>query len=159
MLTKDFFSHNSSLLENLFEHRFIFDMQRELLLRDEPLLLNVLKSEVDAFGFDLVLAVGSLIYHVQMKTISGTTKSHNVKESLWGLQNPCVIWLRYDPTDLEPISYNLKLLHSSLYTDFRQSTIGFGEDQCIKLGSRRLEANKADHKDKTLPELAKILFP
>lgn len=55
MLTPQFISGNSSFFENLLEHRFLFEIGRELVLRPDPLVVNILKSEVDAFGFDLVL--------------------------------------------------------------------------------------------------------
>lgn len=85
----DFIYKNSRFFENLLEHRFLFDLSRHLVLSDPPRLLNVLKSEVDSFGFDLVLAVAGRSLHVQMKTCSGAPppNAYDLPESLWGYQD------------------------------------------------------------------------
>ncbi|HEX8922212.1 MAG TPA: hypothetical protein VF766_12100, partial [Pyrinomonadaceae bacterium] len=65
-----FIYKNSRFFENLLEHRFLFDLGQHLVLAEQQQLLNVLKSEVDAFGFDLVLSIADRSIHVQMKTRS-----------------------------------------------------------------------------------------
>jgi len=59
MLHPEFLYRHSRFFENLLEHRFLFELRRYLVLAPEPQLVNVLKSEVDAFGFDIVLSVGT----------------------------------------------------------------------------------------------------
>ncbi|WP_051679753.1 hypothetical protein [Pseudorhizobium marinum] len=60
---------NSSLRENIVEHLFVGDALR-LLWRKGVVDVEILRSEFDAFGYDLVISAGSLVRHVQLK--SGT---------------------------------------------------------------------------------------
>ncbi|OYY94576.1 MAG: hypothetical protein B7Y41_07050 [Hydrogenophilales bacterium 28-61-23] len=61
----NFIYQNSRFFENLLEHRFLFDLRRHLVLDSTPRLVNVLKSEVDAYGFDLVLSVAARVGWVE----------------------------------------------------------------------------------------------
>src|SRR5208283_6067006 len=54
MISSDFLAKNSTYIENLMRHRFVYDVSRLLLLRMEPELVTVLRSEVDDAGVDLV---------------------------------------------------------------------------------------------------------
>lgn len=156
MITPEYVFSNSSFLENLFEHRFIFDLQRDLVLRDRPLLLNVLKSEVDVFGFDLVLIADDVTYHVQMKTMSGKTQKYDIQESLWKVPNSCVIWVEYDRFTLEPINkYSLLRLHPFCATDFKEAT----RKGQLRRGYRQVNVNKAHERGIELSALSKVLFP
>lgn len=152
MPTPDFISQNSRFFENLLEHRFLFDLRRHLVLRKEPLLLNVLKSEVDAFGFDLVLSVGEHTYHIQMKTRSGVppTNSYDLAESLWRLPNACAIWMLYDANTIEPTGYYV--LGNPL-----PPIDGFAAS--ARRGFRKVKMQRANHVRLSLAQLAHVLFP
>lgn len=149
----DFIYKNSRFFENLLEHRFLFDLRRHLVLADPPRLLNVLKSEVDAFGFDLVLAVAGRSLHVQMKTRSGAPppNAYDLPESLWEYQDDCAIWMLYDPAALEPISYYVLGLPMPPAERFPPSR--------KRAGFRGVKMQQANHQRLSLAELAALLFP
>ncbi len=148
----EFIYQNSRFFENLLEHRFLFDLRRHLVLRQDPLLLNVLKSEVDAFGFDLVLAVAEHTYHIQMKTRSGSppANSYELSESLWKLPNACAIWMLYDPKTIEPTGYYLMGKPLPPIDEFASSD---------RPGFRKVKMQRANHARLTLTQLADVLFP
>lgn len=148
----DFIYQNSRFFENLLEHRFLFDLRRHLVLRKDPMLLNVLKSEVDAFGFDLVLSVGEHTYHIQMKTRSGSppTNSYELSESLWRLQNACAIWMLYDPNTIEPTGYYLLGKPLPPIDEFPASD---------RPGFRKVKMQRANHARLSLAQLSDVLFP
>jgi hypothetical protein len=57
--------------------------------------VQVLKPEVDAAGYDLVLALGKVIRHVQLKTMmkGGKARFQPVHESLAAQPSGCVVWI------------------------------------------------------------------
>jgi hypothetical protein len=144
-----FISQNSRFFDNLLEHRFLFDLRRHLVLRKKPLLLNVLQSEVDAFGFDLVLSVGEHTYHIQMKTRSGAppATSYDLAESLWRLPNACAIWMLYDASTIEPTGYYLlgnplppmDGFVASKQAEYRGSATRGRSDQSARCGARQAQ--------------------
>ncbi len=146
----DFIAGNSRFFENLLEHRFLHDLSSRLVTQHPPRLLNVLKAEVDQFGFDLVLSVGGITRHVQMKTRSGNPapNPYEISESLWALQSACVIWMRYDQASLEPIGYYLMGPGLPSRDQFKISDRGF----------RLVKMQRAAHHDLDIPQLAALLF-
>ena len=148
----DFISSNSRFFENLLEHCFLFDLGRHLVLAEEPRLLNVLKSEVDAYGFDFVLSVAYRSLHVQMKTRSGSPPSNQYKlsEALWKLPNACAIWMLYEQATLEPSSYFVLGFPMPPIAGFMASS---------KSGYRSVRMRQANHHRLSLGELAELLFP
>jgi hypothetical protein len=148
----DFIFRNSRFFENLLEHRFLFDLGRHLVMTEEPQLLNVLKSEVDAYGFDFVLSVADRSVHVQMKTRSGAPppNPYNLSEALWRLPNACSIWMLYEPTTLEPSSYFLLGFPMLPIESFMVSE---------RPGYRKVRMRQANHHRLSLAELAELLFP
>jgi hypothetical protein len=153
MPTPSFIYKNSRFFENLLEHRFLFDMRRHLVLADPPRLLNVLKSEVDAFGFDLVLAVAGRSVHVQMKTRSTAPprNAYDLPESLWGYSDACAVWMLYDPAVLEPICYYVLGFPMPPVERFSLSK--------KMAGFRGVKMQQANHQRLSLEALAALLFP
>lgn len=152
MPNPDFIYRNSRFFENLLEHRFIFDLMRHLVLNSEPQLVNVLKSEVDAFGFDLVLSVADRSTHVQMKTRSGLPphNPYELSEALWSLPNACAIWMLYDIATLEPSGYYILGFPMPPMESFPRSE---------RMGFRKVRMQHANHQCLSLPEVATLLFP
>ncbi len=148
----NFIYQNSRFFENLLEHRFLFDLRRQLVLDSTPRLVNVLKSEVDAYGFDLVLSLADRSLHVQMKTRSGSPppNAYELSEALWALPNACAIWMLYDPSKLEPTSYYLLGLPMPPMGGFRQSE---------RVGFRKVKMQQANHPRLSLESLSALLFP
>jgi len=85
---------HSTLRERIVEHAFVGDALR-LLWRKDVVDVEVLRSEFDAHGYDLVMTRGAVVRHIQFKT--GTSKRPgNVSVSLALADKPsgCVIWIR-----------------------------------------------------------------
>jgi hypothetical protein len=94
-------SDHSSLREKLVEHLFVGELLRCLWLkgyRD----IEVLRVEVDAFGYDLAIEVGGILRHIQLKSSarSAKTNSVNIGLALAGKPSGCVVWLWFDPSTL-----------------------------------------------------------
>lgn len=152
MLTPEFLQKNSHVIENVLEHRFLFDLSRELLLRREPRILNISHSEVDCDGVDFVISCGPRLYNVQMKARSNQPAftSYDIAESIWSVPGGCVIWMIYDPVNLEPKTYYLLGSPLPAVKNFRAAK---------RKGYRRVWTRNANHVNLMLSELAQILFP
>jgi hypothetical protein len=50
MPTASFLAYNSTYVENLMRHRFVYDVSRRLLQRDPPVLVTVPVAKVDNVG-------------------------------------------------------------------------------------------------------------
>ena len=96
-------STHSTLRERIVEHMFVGDALR-LLWRSNIMDVEVLRSEFDAHGYDLVMARGSVVRHIQLKT--GTSSSPgavSVSSALADKPSGCVIWIHVtDALDLGP---------------------------------------------------------
>lgn len=91
----------SSGLEKVLEHRFISELTTCLWLagcRD----LEVLRSEVDSHGYDIVVEARGVLRHIQLKSmVSGGKKQHvGVNLRLASKPSGCVVWYDYDPATL-----------------------------------------------------------
>ena len=85
---------NSTLRERIVEHVFVGDALRTL-WRCGVFDVEVLRSEFDAHGYDLVMARGRIVRHIQFKT--GTSQKPgavSVSQSLADKPSGCVIWIR-----------------------------------------------------------------
>lgn len=96
---------HSVLRERIVEHVFVGDALRRLWqlgITD----VEVMRSEFDAGGYDLVMSRGKIIRHIQFKTMSLGGKTASTKIGLKLLEKPsgCVIWIVVAP-DLTLSSY------------------------------------------------------
>jgi hypothetical protein len=85
---------NSALRERIVEHAFVGDALRALWCRG-VVDVEVLRSEFDAHGYDLVMAQGPVVRHIQFKT--GQAKnpgSVSISQALAQKPSGCVIWIR-----------------------------------------------------------------
>ena len=89
---------HSTLRERIVEHVFVGDMLRRL-WQQGITEVEVLRSEFDAGGYDLVVGFRSVMRHIQFKSTLTTGKAANVKISLKLGQKPsgCVIWIIVTP--------------------------------------------------------------
>ena len=57
--------------------------------------VEVLRSEFDAGGYDLVMSYKKIVRHIQFKTTSVNGKAANIKASLKLMEKPsgCIIWI------------------------------------------------------------------
>lgn len=69
--------------------------------------IEVLKSEVDRGGYDIVLEANGILRHIQLKsTFSGSAVRHvTVSTRLLDKPSGCVIWLEVNPRTLALESY------------------------------------------------------
>lgn len=84
----------SSFYEQLVEHVFIAEILQEVWYRHHQ-TVEVLRSEVDASGFDLVLECQNIMRHIQLKTsnVFSKTARQNVNIALAHKPSGCVVWL------------------------------------------------------------------
>ena len=86
----------SSLREKIVEHVFVGDALR-ILWRRGVFDVEVLRSDFDAHGYDLVLVRGKVVRHIQFKTgIRDKPKRVSVASALAEKPSGCVIWIQVD---------------------------------------------------------------
>jgi hypothetical protein len=84
----------SQLRERIVEHVFVGDMLRKLWCR-EIYDVEVLRSEFDAHGYDLVFSRGKVVRHLQLKTgTSARPRNVSVPEVLAAKPSGCVLWIK-----------------------------------------------------------------
>jgi hypothetical protein len=91
----------SSYRERLIEHLFVGEILRVLWLAGVP-QVEVLRSEVDGTGYDVVLECRSITRHVQLKAarLGGTRANVGVNVNLEKKASGCVVWVYFDPETL-----------------------------------------------------------
>ena len=92
----------SSRREKVLDHLFIGDLLRYL-WRTRDCNVEVLRSEVDNGGYDVVLECGGIIRHVQFKSShrESTTRQIDVNVALSLKPSGCVIWIIFDQMTVE----------------------------------------------------------
>ena len=86
-------SLHSTLRERIVEHVFIGDALRALWRRGVA-DVEVLRSEFDAHGYDLVMARGPIVRHIQFKTgVRDKPAPVSVGRALADKPSGCVIWI------------------------------------------------------------------
>jgi len=86
----------SSFREKMLEHVFISEVLQETWLRHGR-TIEVLRSEVDSSGYDLVLEYNGIVRHVQLKgsRADSATALQKVNTNLAEKPSGCVVWLLY----------------------------------------------------------------
>jgi hypothetical protein len=93
MASIDMHSHHSTLRERIVEHVFVGEALRTLWRRGIT-DVEVLRSEFDAHGYDLVMGRGSVVRHIQFKTgIRSKPAPVSVGRALADKPSGCVIWI------------------------------------------------------------------
>jgi hypothetical protein len=89
---------HSTLRERIVEHVFVGDALRRLWQLGVT-NVEVLRSEFDAGGYDLVMSYGRTVRHIQFKTATEGSKTVWVTVSLKLMEKPagCVIWIIVSP--------------------------------------------------------------
>lgn len=92
----------SSLREKLLEHLFIGQLLQAL-WRAGRRDIEVLRTEVDSGGYDLVLECSGATRHVQLKSSHrrSSTRSVNISLALGRKPSGCVIWIEFDAATLD----------------------------------------------------------
>jgi hypothetical protein len=97
----DYDSLQSSRRENLIEHVFIGEVLRHLWcmgVRE----VEVLRSETDAAGYDIVIEVGRISRHIQLKSSArgAKTSRQHVHIALGNKPSGCLLWVRFDSSTM-----------------------------------------------------------
>ncbi|WP_206245883.1 hypothetical protein [Novosphingobium terrae] len=93
MVNIDMHSHHSTLRERIVEHVFVGEALRTLWRRGIT-DVEILRSEFDAHGYDLVMGRGQIVRHIQFKTgIRGKPSPVSVARALVEKPSGCVIWI------------------------------------------------------------------
>ena len=92
--TKEMHYQSSVFREVLVEHLLIGELLRSLWNHAIP-DVEILRSEFDAGGYDLVLSHRSITRHVQLKSkiVGGSTSSVNISLNLTMKPSGCVLWV------------------------------------------------------------------
>lgn len=110
-LATDLLSHDvtspyrSSAREKVLEYRFLADLTAELFLRDMG--FDVLRSDVDALGHDLVIEANGVIRHIQLKAMYRGGKRTRLTANIRLAARPsgCIVWMIYDLVTLGLVSF------------------------------------------------------
>ena len=99
-------SRDSSLREQALGHRFLAELL-SLMWREGRRDIDVLKSEVDRAGYDIVLEANGIIRHAQLKSsfIGSKVREVSVNTKLLAKPGGCVIWLEFDSHSLALKTY------------------------------------------------------
>jgi hypothetical protein len=94
-------SIHSTSLEKTLEHVFISELLR-VLWRSGVHDAEVLRAETDHAGYDLVVEVGGVTRHIQLKASrrGGATASVKVNAKLAAKPSGCVVWMVVDDETL-----------------------------------------------------------
>jgi len=87
-------AHHSILRERILEHWLVGEIMRRLWMAGRT-DIEVLRSEFDRGGYDLLLDLGGAVRHVQLKASrkAGTTAEVTVSLELARRPSGCVIWV------------------------------------------------------------------
>ena len=101
----------SNFYEQLVEHAFISELLQEAWFRYGK-TVEVLRSEIDTSGYDLLLECNGVIRHVQLKnSITGSkTAYQKINIALAEKASGCVVWLMREE-DESKNRVNLKYLY------------------------------------------------
>jgi hypothetical protein len=163
-IDSNFLAHHSLYIENVLRHAFLFELSRELLLRDEPKMVTVLNAEVDDAGVDVVLNVGSVTRYVQMKTLNkrDAPNPYNISENVFKISGGCVLWLCYDMNSLTlNRSHLLGGRGNSLVDVPNPFPVGKkrkGSEIVDRKGYVLVKSSHANHRDLSLAKLSDLLF-
>ena len=101
-MTNEAHFRHSSLREKVVEHLFIGEALRTL-WREGLFDVEILRSEFDAFGYDLVVERGPITRHVQLKAGLAKPGGISVSEALAAKRSGCVIHVQIsEGLDLGP---------------------------------------------------------
>ncbi len=93
---------HSVLREKVIERAFLAELSRSLLF-ELAMPFEVLRSEFDAFGYDVVIEANRVLRYVQLKaTAASGRRAHvDVQTALAGKSGGCVVWVFVDPQTLQ----------------------------------------------------------
>ncbi|CDZ72768.1 Hypothetical protein NGAL_HAMBI2610_43950 [Neorhizobium galegae bv. orientalis] len=152
---------NSSLRENIVEHLFVGAALR-LLWQNGVVNVEILRSEFDAYGYDLVITAGQLVRHIQLK--AGTKlKPISVSRLLAEKLSGCIVYIEVnDRLDLGPYyvfssDAGERLPDISKFKTTRRATANSNGDKPLRAGHVDVPTSKFEIYQ-TLAELLSYLL-
>ena len=96
-------SENSLYIEKTMEHLLLAKLSQVIWRSKNRGLLEIATAEIDNKGFDVVLTLGDVTRHVQLKCLKlGGKRAHiDVNVGLGLKPSGCVLLCEYDPDNLE----------------------------------------------------------
>jgi hypothetical protein len=93
----DAHSRHSSLRASIIDHLFVGELLR-FLWRQGMRSVELLRAEVDAGGYDLVIECNGVTRYIQLKSSHKNAKTHrvDVNTGLAGKPGGCVVWIQFD---------------------------------------------------------------
>jgi hypothetical protein len=93
---------HSSLREKILEHQFVGELL-SCLWRLGRRDIELLRAEVDAAGYDLVLECNKCVRHIQLKASHHTSvvRSINAHVGLTTVPSACIIWVIFDASTMK----------------------------------------------------------
>jgi hypothetical protein len=100
----------STFFEQMTEHVFISEVLQEAFFR-YGIIIEVLRSEIDTSGYDIVLECNGFPRHIQLKTSKSDSKTinQNINSALLEKPSGCVIWILREEPDKEDNNQRMKL--------------------------------------------------
>jgi hypothetical protein len=98
-------THSSSLIARILEYQLVGAIGAELLARG--LTFEVLKSDVDADGYDLIIEANGVVRHIQLKAKvqGGKARKVTCHTRLAAKPSGCIIALTYNAASYQTIEY------------------------------------------------------
>jgi hypothetical protein len=98
---------NSLYIERTLQHAFLAKLCQLVWANEASPLLEVSTAEIDNRGYDVVLSLGTVTRHVQLKSnrLGGKRRNADVHVGLAEKESGCVVWYEYDPASLEISNY------------------------------------------------------
>jgi len=86
----------STIREQMIEHLFISELMQEAWFgRKQP--IEVLRSEVDLWGYDLAIECNGILRHIQLKSSVAERQRFSVSAILGTKPSGCVVWIKMGP--------------------------------------------------------------
>jgi hypothetical protein len=84
------------------EHLFVGEVMRYCWLNHLP-RIEMLKSQVDNSGYDIVLEANSIMRHIQLKAshVGAATPGVGINIELGNKPSGCVVWIFFEPDTLQ----------------------------------------------------------
>jgi hypothetical protein len=94
MESMEYKSMNSLYFEKMVEHKFISDIMTYCWYKNKT-TLEILHSEIDSNGYDLLISYKDINRYIQLKTSeeNGKTVNQKLNSLIVNKQNPCIIWI------------------------------------------------------------------
>jgi hypothetical protein len=132
----------STFIEQLVEHVFISEVLQEVWYSFGK-TVEVLRSEVDASGYDVVFECNDILRHVQLKTSMPNAKVAGQKVNLALAEKPsgCVVWIKRHEDD-ESRRMKLSYLFFGGKPRERLSLAGFKVAKHAKANARGIKTER-----------------